>query len=247
MPTVAPRFLLAIPASAVFSVVTLVVALVAPTPLPVVVGLVVGVVAAAATVWLLDRGATDAVLGRLGARPLDADDEPRLASLVESVCASHGITEPRLYVVDSRAPDAAVAGTPGDARLVVTTGALRQLDRLELEAVVARELSQFGSGVHAATLLASISRLLGPLGVSLRSRLLDDRRFARTDLDGVRMTRYPPALAGVFEKVAAAEVRVPDDPATRHLWLIGPAVAGADAAGAVQPPLPERIATLREL
>lgn len=247
MPTVAPRFLLAVPAAAVFAVVTPVVALLAPTPLPAVVGLVVGVVAAAVTVWLLGRRAADAAVKRLGARPLDPDDEPRLASLVESVCASHGISEPRLYVADSRAPDAAVAGTPGDARLVVTTGALRQLDRLELEAVVARELSQFGSGVHAATLLVSISRLLGPLGASLRSALLDDRRLARIDVDGVRMTRYPPALVGVFEKVAAAEVRVPDDPATRHLWLIGPDVAGGDTAGAVQPPLPERIATLREL
>lgn len=247
MPTVAPRLLLVIPATAVLVVVAVVVALIAPTPLPVVVGLVVGVLAAAATMWLLDRTAADAVVERLGARPLAADDEPRLASLVESMCASHGINEPRLYVVDSRAPDAAVAGPPGDARLVLTTGALRQLDRLELEAVVARELSQFGSGVHAATVLASVSRLLGPLAAPLRSRLLDDRRLARTDIDGVRMTRYPPALAGVFEKAEAAEVRVPDDPATRHLWLIGPDVAGADAAGTVQPSLTERIATLREL
>lgn len=242
MPTVAPRVLLAVPAAAVLVIVAVVVALVVPAPMPVVVGLLAGVVVAVAVAWWLDRRAADAVIRALGARPIEADDEPRLASLVESVCASHGITEPQLYVVESRAPDAAVAGTPDEPRLVVTTGALRQLERLELEALVARELSQFGSGVHAATLLASLSRLMGPLAAPLRNRLLDDRRLARSDLDGVRMTRYPPALTGVFEK-AAAGPGVRDDPATRHLWLIGP----IDAPDAVQPALHERIATLREL
>lgn len=242
MPTVAPRLILAIPAAVLFIVVAVVVGVLAPTPLPALVGVVAGLLAAALVVWYLDRRAADLALRSLGARPLEPGVEPRLESLVESVCASHGISEPRLYVVDSRAPDAAVAGKVGDTRLVVTTGALRQLERLELEAVVARELAQFGNGIHAATTLAAVGPLLGPLGARLRARLLDDRRLAHTDIEGVRLTRYPPALAGFFRKAEAGD-GVKDHPASRHLWLVGP----HHVADAVQPPLVERIDTLQEL
>lgn len=242
MPTVAPRLLLIAPAIVVFLFTTLIVGIVAPGSLGWIVGLAVGFVAAFVCMVALERRAPDAALRSLGATPLPDGAEPRLESLVESICASHGISRPRLYVVESRAPDAAVAGNVADTRLVVTTGALRQLDRLELEAVIARELVQFGSGVHAATVLAAVAPLYGPLAPRVRARVLDDRRLARVDIDGVRLTRYPPALAAVFEKAAASD-GVPDRAASRHLWLVGP----RGVTDAVQPALGERIDTLREL
>jgi Zn-dependent protease with chaperone function len=66
--------------------------------------------------------------------------------------------------------------------------------------------------------------------------------MAAADLDGVQITRYPPALASALEKAEAAG-GVPDRPPARHLWLIGP----AGAADFEHPPLIERIDTLREL
>jgi Zn-dependent protease with chaperone function len=242
MPTLAPRLLLIAPALVAFLFVTLIVALLAPVPLPLLVGLAVGLVVAIIVMAWLERRAPDAALRSLGASSLEPGAEPRLESLVESVCASHGISEPQLYIVESRAPDAAVAGKADDTRLVLTTGALRQLDRLELEAVVARQLVQFGRGIHAATVLTAVSPLYGPFADRVRARALDDRRLARTDIEGVQLTRYPPALAAVFEK-AAASVGVPDRPASRHLWLIGP----FDVSDTIQPSLSERIDTLREL
>lgn len=242
MPTVAPRLLLLAPALVAFLLVTLLVGVLAPAPMPVLIDLVLGLVAAAAVMFLLECRAPEAALKSLGAIPLEPGAEPRLESLVESICASHGISEPLLYIVESRSPDAAVAGNASDTRLVITTGALRQLDRLELEAVVARELVQFGTGIHAATVLASVARFYGPFANRLRDYALDDRRLARVDIDGVQLTRYPPALASAFEKAAAAS-GVPDRPDSRHLWLVGP----QGIAGAVQPALNERIDTLREL
>ena len=242
MPTVAPRLLLIAPAVLAFLFTTLLVGIVASGSLGWIIGLVIGLAAAFALTVYLDRSAPEAALRSLGASPLPEGSEPRLESLVESVCASHGISEPKLYVVESRAPDAAVAGNAGDTRLVVTTGALRQLDRLELEAVVARQLVQFGSGIHAATVLAAVAPLYGPFAERVRGSVLDDRRLARVDIDGVQLTRYPPALAAVFEKAAASD-GVPDRPASRHLWLVGP----NGVSGAVQPALGERIDTLREL
>ena len=64
-------------------------------------------------------------LRALGAFPLDEGSEPRLESLVESICASHGIAEPILYVVESSAIDAAVVGKPDDTHLIVTAVCLR--------------------------------------------------------------------------------------------------------------------------
>ena len=242
MPTVAPRLLLIAPAIVAFLFTTLLVGLLAPGSLAWIIGLAIGLVAAVAVMIWLERRAPEVALRSLGATPIPEGSEPRLESLVESVCASHGISEPKLYLVESRAPDAAVAGNANDTRLIVTTGALRQLDRLELEAVVARELVQFGSGIHAATLLAAVAPLYGPLAPRVRNKILDDRRLARVDIDGVQLTRYPPALAAAFEKAAASD-GVPDRPASRHLWLVGP----QGVADAVQPALGERIDTLREL
>ena len=242
MPTVAPRLLLVAPAIVAFLFTTLLVGLLAPGSLAWIIGLAVGLLIAVAVMVFLERRAPEVALRSLGAQPLAEGIEPRLESLVESICASHGISEPRLYLVESRAPDAAVVGNSGDTRLIVTTGALRQLDRLELEAVVARELVQFGSGIHAATVLTAVAPLYGPFAERVRNKVLDDRRLARVDIEGVQLTRYPPALAAVFEKAAASD-GVPDRPASRHLWLVGP----QGIAGAVQPALGERIETLREL
>jgi Zn-dependent protease with chaperone function len=242
MPTVAPRLLLIAPAVVAFLFVTLLVGVIAPGSMSWIIGLAVGLAVAIAVMLLLERRAPEAALRSLGAKPIPEGAEPRLESLVESVCASHGISEPKLYLVESRAPDAAVAGNSNDTRLIVTTGALRQLDRLELEAVVARELVQFGSGIHAATVLTAVAPLYGPLAAMIRGKVLDDRRLARVDIEGVQLTRYPPALVTAFEKAATSD-GVPDRPASRHLWLVGP----QGVAGGVQPALAERIDTLREL
>ncbi len=182
--------------------------------------------------------AVGAALRALGAFPLDEGSEPRLESLVESICASHGIAEPILYVVESSAIDAAVVGKPDDTHLIVTRGVLTKLERLEIEAVIARQMTLFGNGVSAATTLTSPA--LGPVAAGLRKRLLNDRRLVRADFDAVGVTRYPPALASAFEK-AIESARISHNARTDHLWMIG---SGIDS---VQPEMRERVDALREL
>ncbi|MEM9468323.1 MAG: M48 family metalloprotease [Actinomycetota bacterium] len=236
MPTVSARALAALPA-AVIGLLALVVFAVVIHP---VVGLIVGLALAALVLWLVLGRATASALGALGAVAIEEGVEPRLESLVESVCASHGIAEPSLYTVDTPAVDAAVVGRSDDTHLVITSGLLDQLDRLEMEAVIARELSMFGSGIQAATTLASIAPWVGPLAATLRDRLLDDRRLVRADFDAVAVTRYPPALASAFEKAAAGS-RVTHVARADHLWMIG------SGATSVQPDVTERVDALREL
>lgn len=161
MPSVSARTIASIPALFVGLVV-----LVALAAIDLIVALVAAVALAGLTLVLVQRTATNRVLSALNAAQLEEGVESRLESLVESICASHGINEPGLYVAKTTAMDAAVVGRSDDTRLVVTQGLLDRLDRLELESVVARQLSMFGSGVFAGTVLASVGGLLGPLGGS---------------------------------------------------------------------------------
>jgi heat shock protein HtpX len=76
------------------------------------------------------------------ARPADPQQYRRLYNLVEGLCIASGLPQPRIYVVDDPAPNAFATGrNPQHAAIAVTTGLLEKLNRVELEGVVAHELS----------------------------------------------------------------------------------------------------------
>jgi heat shock protein HtpX len=80
------------------------------------------------------------------ARSLRKDEEPELWRTVENLCIGAGLPPPRLYVVEVRAPNAFAAGLdPKHSVLVVTRGLLQRLDHVELEGVLAHELSHIGN------------------------------------------------------------------------------------------------------
>ncbi|HEX4978700.1 MAG TPA: M48 family metalloprotease, partial [Acidimicrobiales bacterium] len=107
-----------------------------------VVGLVValGIALASSAVayWKSDAIA----LAMSHARPADEVEHARLHNLVEGLCIAGGLPKPRLYVIEDDAPNAFATGRdPKHAAVAVTTGLLAKLDRIELEAVLAHELS----------------------------------------------------------------------------------------------------------
>ncbi|HEU4758987.1 MAG TPA: M48 family metalloprotease, partial [Dehalococcoidia bacterium] len=105
--------------------------------------IVFGVVDAAISVLILVavayiqfRYATALVLRLARARPLAADEGPELRRMVENLCIGAGLPQPRLYIVESPAPNAFAAGLDAEhASLAVTRGLLALLDRRELEGV----------------------------------------------------------------------------------------------------------------
>lgn len=86
---------------------------------------------------------SDAIALRMSrARPADEETYPRLHNLVEGLCIAGGLPKPRLYIVDDPAPNAFATGrNPQHAAVAVTTGLLEKLNRVELEGVLAHELS----------------------------------------------------------------------------------------------------------
>ncbi len=76
------------------------------------------------------------------ARPADETEYRRLHNLVEGLCIAGGIPKPGVYIIDDEAPNAFATGrNPQHAAIAVTTGLLSKMNRVELEGVVAHELS----------------------------------------------------------------------------------------------------------
>jgi len=76
------------------------------------------------------------------AHPADPREYARYHNLVEGLCIASGLPKPALYIVDDAAPNAFATGrNPRHAALAVTTGLLEKMNRVELEAVLAHELS----------------------------------------------------------------------------------------------------------
>ena len=99
---------------------------------------------------------SDAVaLAMSHARLTTPDTYPRLHNLVEGLCIAAGLPKPRVYVVEDPAPNAFATGrNPKHAAVAVTTGLLDKLNRIELEGVLAHELSHIKNYDVAVSTLA---------------------------------------------------------------------------------------------
>ncbi|MEY4173600.1 MAG: putative protease HtpX [Actinomycetota bacterium] len=99
------------------------------------------------------------------ARPADPQQYQRLHNLVEGLCVASGLPKPRVYVIDDPAPNAFATGRdPKHAAIAVTTGLLEKMNRVELEGVVAHELSHIRNydilvSTLAVTLVGAVALL----------------------------------------------------------------------------------------
>ncbi len=74
--------------------------------------------------------------------PADPSEYPRLHNLVDGLCIGAGIPKPRVFIVEDSAPNAFATGrNPEHGAIAVTTGLLNLMNRVELEGVLAHELS----------------------------------------------------------------------------------------------------------
>ncbi|TDB38881.1 MAG: zinc metalloprotease HtpX [Actinobacteria bacterium] len=100
--------------------------------------LVVSFVMAWGSYWYSDK----IVLSMSRARPVDRDREPYIVNTIEGLAIAAGLPVPKAYVIDDPAPNAFATGrNPENAAIAVTTGLVEKMDRLELEGVIAHELS----------------------------------------------------------------------------------------------------------
>ena len=125
------------------------------------------------TVALRQGGSAVAI--SVGATPIDpSTTDPslrRLVNIVEEMSLASGVPTPRLFVLDHEPGiNAFAAGfTPADAAITVTGGALRRLNRDELQGVIGHEFSHILNGdmrlnIRLIALLSGIL-LIGLIGL----------------------------------------------------------------------------------
>ncbi len=101
------------------------------------------------------------------ARPASREAYPKLHNVVEGLCIAAGMPVPAIYVIPEQAPNAFATGRdPEHASIAVTEGLLQVMNRVELEGVVAHELSHVKNrdilvGTLAATLVGVVVLLAG--------------------------------------------------------------------------------------
>lgn len=82
------------------------------------------------------------ILGMSSAKQIQKKDNPELFRIVENLCIGAGIPMPKVYVINDSAPNAFATGRdPKHAVVCATTGILQKLNKIELEGVIAHELS----------------------------------------------------------------------------------------------------------
>lgn len=212
--------------------------------------LLVALVLGGAIAAALYLGADAMALKALGAEPMAEGSRPRLENLLEGLTVAHGFRSPDVHLVQDSAPNAAVVGrSPSDASLVLTTGLLERLDRVELEGVLAHELMRIRTrqtvvNVSAATVGGRVLGFAPGLSRRVAGALLDTDAPVLTDFAGSGITRYPPGLCAALQSIHADGRTVATNPAAyRHLWLNPPGDAIAVQTFSIE----DRIAVLQEL
>jgi heat shock protein HtpX len=107
-------------------------------PLGILIGAAVAIVVDVIA-WSLAVRATIALTHAVEVTPEQAKV---LHNVIEGLCLRTGMPKPRVYIVDDPAPNAFSTGrNPKHAAIAVTTGLLERMNRVELEGVLAHELS----------------------------------------------------------------------------------------------------------
>lgn len=105
-------------------------------------------IAVALAIWMILSlisyfGGDSIMLGVSGAKEITRDMHPQLYNVVEEMKIAGGLPAmPKIYIIDSPAPNAFATGRkPESAAIAVTAGLLARVNRDELQGVVAHEMS----------------------------------------------------------------------------------------------------------
>lgn len=193
-----------------------------------------------------------------GCRACGPADEPRLTNVIDGICLLVGVERPTLVVHPAAEANAAAFGRrPDRTTVVVTQGLLAGLGPIELEAVVARLLTQVRDGraaylttaVTTVGLPALLWRSLWPLVHVRLEREASTGSDFDDDAEAVKLTRYPPGLADALEAMSGVGVSASTPQATWPLWLADPRAADARQPNELpdyRADLETRVAVLRE-
>ena len=190
------------------------------------------------------------IIAKVNAEPIGKGSYPKFENLVEGLCVAHGFRNPNLFVITDSAPNMMMVGkNSSQGNLIVTTGLLERVNRVELEGLITHGLSRVRNRLAfldctTAVLIAKPLVLLPGFTNWATTKLFASWAVAETDLQAVRLTRYPTALANALSSlnIDGREPRV-NPRFCRHLWINPPANALIKSGFSTS----DRVAALSEL
>jgi heat shock protein HtpX len=151
----------------------------------------------------------DLVLGAMGAHPISSDDPQNqvVINVVHEMALAARVPEPRIDVIDDSSPNAfAVGRDPKHSAICVTQGLLDQMDREELQGVVAHEIAHIRNcDIRLTTMVTAMFRGFGVFSARIISILLSREREYLADASAVEFTRNPTALIRALEHIEKTE------------------------------------------
>ncbi len=155
------------------------------------------------------------ILAMSGARPADRSRDFDFYTVAENLAIAAGLPKPRLYIIEDTAMNAFATGRdPQHAVIVATTGILANLERRELEGVIAHELSHVKN--FDTRLMAVVAVLVGTVayladmfmrtlwwGGGRRSRDRDDSLGSILMIVGIVLAILSPIIATLIQLAAS--------------------------------------------
>lgn len=127
--------------------------------------------------WFSDK----LVIKMTGAVPATKESHSMLINVVENLAITAGLPMPKVYVVNDPAPNAFATGRdPEHAAVAATTGLLAILSQVELEGVMAHELSHVG---NRDMLVSTVAVVLAGFVAILADFLMRAMMFGGGDRD----------------------------------------------------------------
>lgn len=181
--------------------------------------------------WFSDK----IVLATTGAVPIEKKDSPELYLLVENLCITTGMPLPKIYILDEDQPNAFATGRDENhAVIAVTRGLLEKLERVELEGVLAHELSHVR---NKDMLLQTVVVVLAGSIAILSDFFLRARFFSNRDKNSSPIFMILALVAALLAPVAATIIKLAISRQREFL---------ADASGALITRYPEGLARALE-
>ena len=161
-----------------------------------------------ATIYALIQyfAASKLAMAMTGAREIQKQDAPELWRVVENLSITSGVPMPKVYLIDDPAPNAfATVRDPQHAIVGATTGLLHIMDKRELEAVMAHEMSHVQNyDIRVSMIAFGLVSAIGLLAdIALRMMFFGDNRDRNVHpavyLLGLAVVILAPILAAITQ------------------------------------------------
>lgn len=180
-----------------------------------IVAVAVSIIMSVSSYWWSDK----IVVTTMGAKLAPEQEFSELHNIVENLALTAGLPKPKIYIIDSPQPNAFATGRNSEHALVaVTKGILEMMNRVELEGILAHELSHVGNrDILLSTVVVVLVGFLQLLSdMFIRSMLWGGSVNQRSDRDrnvhpaimlvGVALAILAP-IAGILMQLAISRKR----------------------------------------